>query len=76
MRFIDEFRDSELAKRVVREIERIAEGRRFRIMEICGGHTHTIYRYGLHDVLPANIELVHGPGCRFAFCRWAKLTMR
>jgi hydrogenase expression/formation protein HypD len=63
MRFIDEFRDSELAKRVVREIERIAEGRRFRIMEICGGHTHTIYRYGLHDVLPANIELVHGPGC-------------
>ena len=63
MRFIDEFRDSELAKRVVREIERIAEGRRFRIMEICGSHTHTIYRYGLHDVLPANIELVHGPGC-------------
>ncbi len=63
MRFIDEFRDSELAKRVVREIERIAEGRRLRIMEICGGHTHTIYRYGLHDVLPANIELVHGPGC-------------
>jgi hydrogenase expression/formation protein HypD len=63
MRFIDEFRDSELAKRVVREIERIAEGRRFRIMEICGGHTHTIYRYGLHDALPANIELVHGPGC-------------
>jgi len=63
MRFIDEFRDSELAKRVVREIERITEGRRFRIMEICGGHTHTIYRYGLHDVLPANIELVHGPGC-------------
>jgi hydrogenase expression/formation protein HypD len=63
MRFIDEFRDSELAKRVVREIERIAQGRRFRIMEICGGHTHTIYRYGLHDVLPANIELVHGPGC-------------
>jgi hydrogenase expression/formation protein HypD len=63
MRFIDEFRNSELAKRVVREIERIAEGRRFRIMEICGGHTHTIYRYGLHDVLPTNIELVHGPGC-------------
>jgi len=63
VRFIDEFRDSGLAKRVVREIERIAEGRRFRIMEICGGHTHTIYRYGLHDVLPANIELVHGPGC-------------
>ncbi|MFN4180765.1 MAG: hydrogenase formation protein HypD [Armatimonadota bacterium] len=63
MRFIDEFRNSELAKGVVREIEKLAQGRRLRIMEICGGHTHTIYRYGLHDVLPANIELIHGPGC-------------
>jgi len=63
MRFVDEFRDSELAKKVVREIEQLAKGRRFRVMEICGGHTHTIYRYGLHDVLPSNIELVHGPGC-------------
>lgn len=63
MRFIDEFRNYELAKGIVREIERLADGRHFRIMEICGGHTHTIYRYGLHDVLPTNIELVHGPGC-------------
>ncbi len=63
MRFIDEFRDSELAKSVVHEIEKLAQGRFFRIMEICGGHTHTIYRYGLHDVLPTNIQLVHGPGC-------------
>jgi len=63
MRFVDEFRDSELAKKVVREIEQLAKERRFRVMEICGGHTHTIYRYGLHDVLPSNIELVHGPGC-------------
>lgn len=63
MRFVDEFRDSELAKKIVREIEQLAKGRRFRVMEICGGHTHTIYRYGLHDVLPSNIELVHGPGC-------------
>ncbi|MGQ9463181.1 MAG: hydrogenase formation protein HypD [Candidatus Fervidibacter sp.] len=63
MKFIDEFRNVELARKVVSEIERLAKGRRFRIMEICGGHTHTIYRYGLHDVLPENIELVHGPGC-------------
>lgn len=63
MRFVDEFRNSELAKGVIREIERLAKERRFRIMEICGGHTHTIYRYGLHDLLPPNIELVHGPGC-------------
>ncbi len=63
MRFIDEFRNMELAKTVLREIERLSQGNRFRIMEICGGHTHTIYRYGLHDVLPETIELVHGPGC-------------
>ncbi|MCS7191569.1 MAG: hydrogenase formation protein HypD [Armatimonadetes bacterium] len=63
MRFIDEFRDSELAKGIVSQIKRLAEGKHLRIMEICGGHTHTIYRYGLHDVLPTNIELVHGPGC-------------
>lgn len=63
MRFIDEFRDSELAKIIVHEIEKFTQGQRFRIMEICGGHTHTIYRYGLHDVLPTSIELVHGPGC-------------
>lgn len=63
MKFIDEFRNAEVAKGVVRKIEHLAKGRHFRIMEICGGHTHTIYRYGLHDVLPLNIELVHGPGC-------------
>ncbi|MCS7264588.1 MAG: hydrogenase formation protein HypD [Armatimonadetes bacterium] len=63
MRFIDEFRNSGMAKGIVREIEKLADGLNLRIMEICGGHTHTIYRYGLHDVLPTNIELVHGPGC-------------
>ncbi len=63
MKFIDEFRNSEIAKGIMREIERLSQGRKFRIMEICGGHTHTIYRYGLHDILPTNIELVHGPGC-------------
>ncbi len=63
MRFIDEFRDMALVKKVLQEIERLAHGRCFRIMEICGGHTHTIYRYGLNDALPESIELVHGPGC-------------
>jgi hydrogenase expression/formation protein HypD len=37
--------------------------RHFRFMEVCGGHTHAIYRFGLKDLLPPNIELVHGPGC-------------
>src|ERR671932_626163 len=38
-------------------------GRHYKIMEVCGGHTHTIYRHGLHDYLPESISLIHGPGC-------------
>ena len=46
------------------EIRRLADpGRHYRLMEVCGGHTHAIYRFGLKDVLPPNIELIHGPGC-------------
>jgi hydrogenase expression/formation protein HypD len=61
---VDEFRDSELIARTRDEIRRLADpGRHYRIMEVCGGHTHAIYRFGLKDVLPPNIELIHGPGC-------------
>jgi len=64
MRFVDEFRDPGVISRTAEEIRRLADpGRRYRIMEVCGGHTHAIYRFGLKDVLPENIELVHGPGC-------------
>ena len=64
MRFVDEFRDPELITRTAGEIRRLADpGRHYRFMEVCGGHTHAIYRFGLMDLLPANIELVHGPGC-------------
>jgi hydrogenase expression/formation protein HypD len=64
MRFADEFRDPELARVLGREITALCEpGRHYKIMEVCGGHTHTIYRYGVQDHLPENIELVHGPGC-------------
>ena len=64
MRYVDEFRDSELITKASEEIRRLAEPeRRYRIMEVCGGHTHAIYRFGLKDVLPSNIELIHGPGC-------------
>jgi hydrogenase expression/formation protein HypD len=64
MRFVDEFRDSELIGRASDEIRRLADpARHYRIMEVCGGHTHAIYRFGLKDVLPENIELIHGPGC-------------
>jgi hydrogenase expression/formation protein HypD len=64
MRYVDEFRDPELITKAAEEILRLAEpGRHYRIMEVCGGHTHAIYRFGLKDILPENIELIHGPGC-------------
>ncbi len=64
MRFVDEFRDAELGRALAGEILSIVEpGRHYKVMEVCGGHTHSIYKYGLDDLLPANVELVHGPGC-------------
>ncbi len=64
MKYVDEFRDPRLITKAADEIRRLAApGRTYRLMEVCGGHTHAIYRFGLKDLLPPNIELVHGPGC-------------
>lgn len=64
MRFVDEFRDPEIITKTAEEIRRLIDpARHYRFMEVCGGHTHAIYRFGLKDLLPANIELIHGPGC-------------
>ncbi|MDQ3876149.1 MAG: hydrogenase formation protein HypD [Actinomycetota bacterium] len=64
MKFVDEFRDAELGRALATQILATVEpGRHYKIMEVCGGHTHTIYKYGVDDLLPANVELVHGPGC-------------
>ena len=64
MKFVDEYRDAELGRALSTEIAAIAEpGRHYKVMEVCGGHTHAIYKYGIDDLLPANVELVHGPGC-------------
>jgi hydrogenase expression/formation protein HypD len=64
VKYVDEFRDPEVIRKTAEEIRRLADpDRHYRLMEVCGGHTHAIYRFGLKDVLPANIELVHGPGC-------------
>jgi hydrogenase expression/formation protein HypD len=62
MRFVSEYRDPEAARRT---LERIARGvtRPWTIMEICGGQTHTIVKYGVDDLLPGAVTLVHGPGC-------------
>ncbi|MEA2298539.1 MAG: hydrogenase expression/formation protein HypD [Solirubrobacteraceae bacterium] len=64
MKFVDEYRDAELGRAVAGEILATVEaGRHYKLMEVCGGHTHSIYRYGVDDLLPENVELVHGPGC-------------
>jgi hydrogenase expression/formation protein HypD len=64
MRFVDEFRRAELGVALASQIANVVDPRRhYKIMEVCGGHTHTIYRYGVADLLPPNVELVHGPGC-------------
>ncbi len=64
MRFVQEFRDAELGRALAHDIRALVEpGRTYRLMEVCGGHTHTIYRYGIDGLLPEEVELVHGPGC-------------
>ena len=62
MKFLDEYRDRRVAEKIVAEIRR-AVTRPHVIMEVCGGQTHSIVKYGLDQLLPAEIELVHGPGC-------------
>lgn len=62
MKYSDEYRDPALVQRLVEEIHRTVT-RPWTVMEICGGHTHAIMRYGLDQLLPPGLELVHGPGC-------------
>jgi hydrogenase expression/formation protein HypD len=63
MKFVDEYRDALLTAPAVAEITKLSAGRSLKLMEICGGHTHTIYKHGIEDLLPSAIDLVHGPGC-------------
>ena len=62
MRYLDEYRDGEAARKIARAIHAAAT-KPWTIMEICGGQTHSIVRYGLDELLPEKISLVHGPGC-------------
>ncbi|MFB9964215.1 hydrogenase formation protein HypD [Sinosporangium siamense] len=64
MRFVDEYRDADKARALAARIADLCEpGRDYKFMEVCGGHTHTIYKHGLEDYLPEAVTLVHGPGC-------------
>lgn len=62
MKFVDEYRDADGARRIAREIDAVTT-QPWTIMEVCGGQTHTIVKSGLEELLPRNITLVHGPGC-------------
>lgn len=62
MRFLDEYRDGDLARKLAREIHRITT-KPWTIMEVCGGQTHAIVKFGIDELLPKHITLIHGPGC-------------
>src|SRR5437588_6940397 len=62
MKFVDEYRDADAAEKLTDAIARTVT-RPWTIMEVCGGQTHTIVKYGIDRILPSQIELVHGPGC-------------
>jgi hydrogenase expression/formation protein HypD len=64
MKYVDEYRDRRLARSLAATIARAVDGSTsYYFMEFCGGHTHAISRYGLEDLLPANVRMIHGPGC-------------
>jgi hydrogenase expression/formation protein HypD len=62
MKYIDEYRNEELAAKLAKEIRRVVT-KQWVLMEVCGGQTHTIVKYGIDRLLPDQVELVHGPGC-------------
>jgi hydrogenase expression/formation protein HypD len=66
MKHIDEYRAGDIAERLAGEITRLSArlgDPPLKLMEVCGGHTHTIFKYGIEDLLPPNIQMIHGPGC-------------
>lgn len=64
MKYISEFRDSQLAAKLAKQIAaEVDPNRQYRLMEFCGGHTHALHRYGVLNLLPDNIDMIHGPGC-------------
>jgi len=64
MKYVDEYRDGKIAKQIAQNIRQaVDEDKTYHFMEFCGGHTHAIFRYGIPDLLPKNIKMIHGPGC-------------
>jgi hydrogenase expression/formation protein HypD len=62
MKYVEEYRDPELVRKLRVALQNTAE-KKWNVMEVCGGQTHTIMKYGINDLLPPNLNLLHGPGC-------------
>lgn len=76
MKYMDEFRDPQAAKAIASRIHtEVSPERTYNFMEFCGGHTHALCRYGLEDLLPANIRMIHGPGCPVCVLPVGRLDM-
>ena len=76
MRYVDEFRDGGRARTLSAALrDAVHPGRQYRFMEFCGGHTHAVFRYGVPDLLPPEIELIHGPGCPVCVLPIGRLDM-
>jgi hydrogenase expression/formation protein HypD len=76
MKHVDEYRDGDLAKGIAAAIAREADpSRTYRLMEFCGGHTHAISRYGLEDLLPPQVRMIHGPGCPVCVLPMARIDL-
>jgi hydrogenase expression/formation protein HypD len=64
MKYIDEFRDGDIARQIAARIHgEVQPGRTYRFMEFCGGHTHALSRYGVLELMPPQVQMIHGPGC-------------
>jgi len=76
MKYIDEFRDAAAARRLAAALHAETDpDRRYSLMEFCGGHTHAIHRYGVQDLLPDNVNMIHGPGCPVCVLPIGRLDM-
>lgn len=80
MRFVDEYRAPEQVMQLIEHLRERASHlsytaeRPLRIMEVCGGHTHAIFKFGLDQLLPENVEFIHGQVVRCVYCRWVEST--
>ena len=76
LRFTEAFRDPKAARQLIERIQKeAAPDRKYRFMEFCGGHTHAISRYGIHELLPPQVRMIHGPGCPVCVLPIGRLDM-